>query len=439
MDNKPQLTTKHIWNLNLGFLGLQVAFSLIMVNTSRIFSALGANTDLLSVLWLGPPLAGLIIQPIIGYWSDRTWTRFGRRIPFMVVGSILAFIILLLIPNLPSSDYIIYPIWDEVVLLFLLQCTFNMVLLSFRTLIGDMLNAKQLNKGFSIQTFISNAGGILGSLLPFTLAFFGMRNEPIEKEYLAPTTSWSLYFASGLLLLTMLWTIFKIKEYPAKECKLISKCESEANQDAKKLQKNFKKIFLKLGLIQFFSWLGFFFLWVYATDAIALKVWKTGDPLSEAYNESGNWFGVLTGVYSIVSIIFSAFLSKLANKYGNKFVYFSSLIACGIGFVSIYFIQNQYLLLLPMIGIGIGWSSILTFPFSIVAEEASTDKMGFQMGLLNVTITLPQIAGSLFGIVLFRYLANSDSMTMILYAGMSLFISAFFVLGLKNKLKNNTP
>lgn len=433
MNQKPMLSKKQIWNLNLGFLGLQIAFSLLMTNTSRIFSALGADTDLLSLLWLAPPLAGLIIQPLIGYMSDRKWTRFGRRIPFIFIGSMISCILLLVMPNLSANSHIIYPIWDEVVLLFLLQATFNISMLPFRSLIGDQLNTKQQNSGFSIQTLFCNVGGIAGAFLPFLLAMMGMRNEPIGSEHLAPTLSYSFYIGSALLFITVLWTCFKTKEYRPGQYKNETKNDLASTIEETSLKDN--STIFKLSFIQFFSWFGFFFLWVYATDAIAQKVWNTSDPLSEAYNDAGNWFGVLTGFYSIVSIIFSAFLSKLADRYGNKRVYFASLIASGIGFVSIYFIQNEYLLLLSMIGIGIGWSSMLTFPFSIIASETPAEKMGLRMGLLNVTITLPQIAGSLFGIVLFRYLANSDSMTMILYAGISLFISALFVLRLNSKNK----
>ena len=432
MEEKPNLNTKQIWNINLGFLGLQIAFSLIMTNTSRIFSALGANTDLLSILWLAPPLAGLIIQPIIGYWSDRIWTRFGRRIPFIFLGSILAFLLLLIIPNLSSYDHIIYPIWDEVILLFLLQAAFNVSLLPFRTLIGDQLNAKQQNKGFSIQTFICNTGAILGSLLPFSLALFGMRNEPIGHERLAPTTSWSFYLGGILLLITVLWTCFKTKEYPPNTYKSTNQ-QDDLEEESKESKQKSKKVFFQLGLIQFFSWIGFFFLWVYATDAIAQKIWNTDNPLSEAYNEAGNWFGVLTGFYSIISIVLVAFLSKLTNRFGRKQIYFISLICCSIGFSSMYFIENQYLLILSMIGIGIGWAGILTFPFAIMTSNTPSHRMGFQMGLLNATITVPQIAGALSGIVLFKYLANSDSMTMILYAGIALFIAALCVLTLQDK------
>ena len=428
------LNTKQIWDLNLGFLGLQIAFSLLMTNTSRIFSALGAETDLLSILWIAPPLAGLVIQPLVGYISDRKWSRFGRRIPFIFVGSMMAFILLFVIPNISTDSHIIYPFWDEIVLLFLLQVAFNITMLPFRSLIGDQLNTQQQHSGFSIQAFFCNVGGIAGALLPFFLAIMGMRNEPIGNERLAPTLSYSFYIGGVLLLITVLWTCLKTKEYPPNRYDDSIK-ENETSIEENSTRSNDNTIY-KLGFIQFFSWLGFFFLWVYATDAIAEKIWHTNNPLSEAYNDAGNWFGVLTGVYSVVSIIFSVFLSRLANRYGDKLVYFISLIVSGIGFVSIYFIQNEYLLLLPMIGIGIGWSSMLTFPFSIIAAETPANKMGLQMGLLNVTITLPQIAGSLFGIVLFKYLANSDSMTMILYAGLSLFISALFVLRLRYNVKN---
>lgn len=433
MEDKPQLATKQIWNINLGFLGLQIAFSLIMTNTSRIFSALGANTDLLSILWLAPPLAGLIIQPIIGYWSDRMWTRFGRRIPFIFVGSILASVLLVLIPNLSSFDHIIYPIWDEVILLFLLQAAFNMALLPFRALIGDQLNTKQQNKGFSIQTFICNTGAILGALLPFSLAFGGMRNEPFGDERLAPTTSWSFYLGSILLLVTVLWTCLKTKEYHPEKYQSHSK-DIESKDQSEESHLSSRKVFFQLGIIQFFSWIGFFFLWVYATDGIAQKVWNTNNPLSQAYNEAGNWFGVLTGVYSIVSIITVTFLDRLTARFGRKHIYFISLICCSIGFLSMYFIDNQYLLLVSMVGIGVGWAGILTFPFSIMTSNTPPHRMGFQMGLLNATITLPQIVGAFSGMVLFRYLADSDSIMMIVYAGISLLVAALCVLFLQDKI-----
>lgn len=427
MNHKPVLSTKQIWNINLGFLGLQIAFSLVMTNTSRIFSALGADADILSILWLAPPLAGLLVQPLIGYWSDRKWTRFGRRIPFIFIGTILSFVLLLVMPNLSADTHIIYPIWDEVVLLFLLQASFNMSMLPFRSLIGDQLQKKQQNLGFSIQTFISNTGSITGSLLPFFLVFIGVRNEPLGDERLAPSLSWSFYIGGAILIATVLWTCLKTKEYQPNE--YVDDTKVNTNRDHTGTSN--RSVIWRLGLVQFFSWIGFFFLWVYATDAIACKIWHTTDPLSEAYNDAGNWFGVLSSIYSIISIVFATALSKLANRFGRKQIYFISLLICGLGFVSISFIENQYLLILPMLGIGMGWASILTFPFAIMASNSSAKRMGLQMGLLNITITLPQIAGALLGIVLFRYLANSDSMTMILYAGISVIISACFVLKLK--------
>lgn len=437
MLNKPNLTYSQIWNINFGFLGTQICFTLVMTNTSRILSALGADTNDLAFLWLAAPLAGLFLQPLIGHFSDKTWSKLGRRIPYILIGLVISTAMMFLMPNSHILSRIMPPVFAGVSILFLIQSAFNISMQPYRSLVGDMVNSKQSNLGYSVQTIVSNLGAIVGSCLPFLLAFIGFSNQAVGRS-IAPSLTWAFYIGIGFLVVTNLWTCFTVKEYPPKLFEEYNKSETaNKNTTSTTLTDNRKTIItiLQLSIVQLFSWFAFYYIWVYATDGIAGTIWSTSDPLSEAYNDAGNWFGILTGVYSIIAAIFSVFLSKVTDRFGRKNFYAFSLVLGSIGMSSMFFIHNQYLILLPMIFIGIAWAMILTMPFSILANVVPSKKMGLYMGLLNVTIVIPQIAGGLLGNFIFTNIAGGRPFAMFLVSGVSLLIGAISVVFLRDPIK----
>lgn len=434
MSIKPSISYKQIWNINLGFLGTQICFTLVMTNTSRILSALGANTNELAFLWLVAPLSGLFMQPIIGYLSDRTWNKWGRRIPYIFIGMIISAIMMFLLPNSYIISHIIPPLFAGVSILFLMQSAFNVSMQPYRSLVGDMVNREQSNVGYSVQTIVSNLGGIVGSILPFVLAYIGLSNIATTGS-IAPSVAWAFYIGAACLVLTNLWTCLKVKEYPPQLFKKYNNNEENNTEASTNDNKKAIRTILQLSIVQFFSWFAFYYLWVYATDAIALNIWNTSDPSSEAYNDAGNWFGILSGVYSVVAALFSVFLARITTRFGRKKFYSFSLLLGGIGMFSMFFIHNQYLILLPMFCIGIAWAMILTMPFSILANVVPSSKMGLYMGLLNITIVLPQVAGGLLGNFIFTHVANNKPFAMFIIAGVSLVLGAISVVFLRDPVR----
>jgi len=436
MSHKPLLSYGKIWNLNFGYLGLQVCLSLIIANTSRILSALGANTDDLAFLWLLAPVSGLILQPIVGHFSDITWTRYGRRIPYILVGALITAVMMVFMPNSYIISKVIPPVFAGVSILFLIQSSLNMAVQPYRSLVGDMVNEEQSNLGYSVQTFLSNLGGLIGSFLPFVLVFWGVSNQADGDSRIVASVRWSFYIGALILIITNLWTCFSVKEYPPlqfnKYNQSVQDKKAEAIIEESKSKKTYAVI-LQLSVVQFFSWFAFYYIWVYMTDGIAHNVWKTGDPFSQDYNEAANWFGVLSGVYSLVAALFSVFIPRIVRKTGRKSLYSLALVLGGLSLWSIYYIESQYALLLPMIGIGIAWAMILTIPFAILSAVVPANKMGLFMGLFNITIVAPQIVGGLAGNYIFTRWAGQSAVAMMIVAGISLFVAALSVLFINDK------
>jgi len=426
---KPNLTYSQILNLNFGYLGLQVCFSLVIANTSRIFSSLGADTNELAFFWLVAPLSGIFLQPIVGYLSDKTWTGFGRRIPYIFLGVVITALLMILMPYSYVISAFISPVMAGVGIVFLIQSSLNLAMQPYRSLVGDMVNTKQANLGYSIQTIFNNLGSLTGSILPFVLAYWGVSNFIEGDEKIVGTVKWSFYIGAGILLITNLWTCIKVKEYPPKQFKEYSLSEASPDIDniIKKNNKSTIKVILQLSIVQFFSWFAFYYIWVYMTEGIARNIWHTSDPSSPAYNDAANWFGVLTGAYSIVAAVFAIFLPRIADKISRKKLYALSLILGGISLISVYYIENQYLLLIPMIGIGISWSMILTIPFAILSAVIPSSKMGVYMGVFNITIVLPQIIAGIAGSFLFTHFAGETAIGMIIIAGISFLVAALSV------------
>ncbi len=434
MKQKPTLSFWQIWNLSFGFLGIQIGYSLQSSQTSRILSALGADLSHLNYYWLAAPIAGLIVQPIIGMSSDRTWTRLGRRIPFILGGAIVSALAMFFMPNSEFVAHIMPPFIFGAFMLLFMDCAFNVSMQPFRSLVGDMVNDKQRNLGYSTQSFLTNVGAVVGSFLPFILTWIGIRNIPNAGEMVPPSVIWAFYFGGGALLLTVLWTSFRVKEYAPKEYAEYNNITEEEKQKQSfvKILKSTPKTMFQLAVVQFFSWFALFLMWVYATDGIAENVWNTKDPLSSAYNEAGNWNGVLSGAYGIFAVIFSIIMAKMADKLGRKKVYSFALFMGALGLISMYFFDDKNMLFISMLGIGIAWAGILAMPYAILSAALPASKMGVYMGIFNATITLPQIAAGLTGGLLLKYVAGGSSITMLVVAGVSMLLASISVAFVKD-------
>jgi len=397
---KPKLRFWQIWNISFGFLGVQIGYSLQNANTSRILSAIGADPHHLSLFWLAAPLAGFFVQPIVGLSSDRTWTRLGRRIPFILGGSIVSAFAMFFMPNSENFAQLLLPLAFGAAMLLLMDTSFNVTMQPFRALVSDMVSESQRNQGYAIQSFLINAGAVAGSLLPFILTSLGVANEPAPGARVAPTVIWSFYFGGGALLLSVLWTSFRTKEYPPAEYAKYNNLEEEGGKDKMSfldLLKNIPATMMQLAITQFFSWFSLFLMWVYTTQGIAQHIWHTSNPESKDFNEAGNWTGVIFAAYSVFAALYSLVLTPLANRFGRKNTYMLSLLAGGIGLISMMFITDKNLLFIPMIGVGIAWAAILALPYAILSSSLPARQTGVYMGIFNATITLPQIAAGLLG------------------------------------------
>ncbi len=431
-QKKPLLSFWQIWNISFGFLGVQIGYSLQNANTSRILSAIGADVHHLSYFWLAAPLAGLFVQPIVGLSSDKTWTRLGRRIPFILGGAIVSALAMFFMPNSEHFAQLFPAVFFGAIMLLFMDVSFNVTMQPFRALVSDMVDESQRNKGYSIQSFLINVGAVFGSLLPFLLTWWGIANEPEAGQKVAPTVIWSFYIGGAVLLASVLWTSFRTKEYPPEEYAKYNNLEEKENENPEKVSfftliKNVPNAMKQLAVTQFFSWFALFLMWVYTTQGIAQNIWGTTDATSNAFNEAGNWTGVIFAAYSVFAALFSLVITPLANKYGRRNVYVVSLILGGLGLLSILFIKDKNLLFLPMIGVGIAWAAILALPYAILSSKLPAKQTGVYMGIFNATITIPQIAAGLLGGVLLSALGGT-AINMVALAGVSMAVAGIAAL-----------
>ena len=431
-QKKPLLSFWQIWNISFGFLGVQIGYSLQNANTSRILSAIGADVHHLSYFWLAAPLAGLFVQPIVGLSSDKTWTRLGRRIPFILGGAIVSALAMFFMPNSEHFAQLFPAVFFGAMMLLFMDVSFNVTMQPFRALVSDMVDESQRNKGYSIQSFLINVGAVFGSLLPFLLTWWGIANEPEAGQKVAPTVIWSFYIGGAVLLASVLWTSFRTKEYPPEEYAKYNNLEEKENENPEKVSfftliKNVPNAMKQLAVTQFFSWFALFLMWVYTTQGIAQNIWGTTDATSNAFNEAGNWTGVIFAAYSVFAALFSLVITPLANKYGRRNVYVVSLILGGLGLLSILFIKDKNLLFLPMIGVGIAWAAILALPYAILSSKLPAKQTGVYMGIFNATITIPQIAAGLLGVVLLSALGGT-AINMVAFAGVSMAVAGIAAL-----------
>ena len=415
---------------------MQIAYALQSANISRIFATLGADPHNLSYFWILPPLMGILVQPIVGTLSDKTWTRFGRRIPYLFVGAAVAVLVMCLLPNAGSLGLTVSAaMMFGLVALMFLDTSINMAMQPFKMLVGDMVNEKQKAKAYSIQSFLCNAGSVLGFVFPFIFTFIGISNVA-EKGVVPDSVIWSFYIGAAILILCVIYTTSKVKEWNPKDyAEYNPTSESSENSGNSEdsgnwitLLKNAPSTFWKVGLVQFFCWAAMLYMWNYTTGAIAEVVWNTTDPSSEAFQEAGNWVGILFAVQAVGSVVWAALLPQFKN---TKLAYSVSLVIGGIGFALVPFISNQYLQFIPFLMIGCAWAAMLAMPFTFVTNALQGyGHMGAYLGLFNGTICIPQIVAALLGGVILTLVGGHQS-TMMIVAGVSFLIGSVCVAGIK--------
>ncbi|MDK4652017.1 SLC45 family MFS transporter [Kingella kingae] len=430
----PTLPKNTIWMMSFGFLGVQTAFTLQSSQMSRIFQTLGADPHSLGWFFILPPLAGMVVQPIVGHFSDRTWSPRlgGRRLPYLLYGSLIAVIVMLLMPNSGSLglSYAMALMFGALMIA-LLDVSSNMAMQPFKMMVGDMVNEEQKSYAYGIQSFLANTGGIVASILPFLFAIIGLSNVA-EKGVVPQTVVVSFYVGAALLIVTSALTVFKVKEYDPETYARYHGIDVKANEEKVgwiELLKRAPKAFWTVSFTQFFCWFAFQYLWTYSAGAIAANVWNATDAASAGYQEAGNWFGVLAAVQSVAAVVCSYVLAKIPNQY-HKQSYFGCLALGALGFLSIAFATNQYLLIVSFILVGIAWAGILTYPLTIVTNALSGKHTGTYLGLFNTSICLPQIVASLLSFALFPMLGGVQA-NMFIVAGIVLLLGAFSVFLIK--------
>lgn len=435
---KPNLSFWQMWNLSFGFFGVQIAFALQSANISRIFATLGADPKSLSIFWILPPLLGMIVQPLVGKWSDKTWCKWGRRKPYLYIGSLVAVIVMTLLPNAGSLNLTVKAAMAfGLVMLMLLDTSINMAMQPFKMMVGDTVNEEQKAKAYSIQSLLCNAGSLVGFLFPYFFTWLGISS--VAPEGVIPdSVIYSFYVGAAILILCALYTGFTVKEIPPQEYAKynnVSESTKEETQGFVALLKNAPKAFWQIGLVQFFCWFAFLFMWNYTTGALAENVWDIdtsvkGSAKSAEFQAAGDWCGVLFAIQSVGSILWAIVLPMFKRI---KVGYALSLVLGAIGFIMVYFIHDQYLMCVPFVLIGCAWAAMLSMPFTLLTNALSgSSSMGTYLGLFNCTICLPQIFASLAG----RGLMEIDGATqalMMLIAGISLAVGASMVRFIKTK------
>ena len=436
MMTKPNLSFWKLWNLSFGFFGVQIAYALQSANISRIFATLGADPHNLSYFWSLPPLMGILVQPIVGTLSDKTWCRFGRRIPYLFVGAALAVLVMCLLPNAGSFGLTVggAMIFGLIALMFL-DTSINMAMQPFKMLVGDMVNEEQKTKAYSIQSFLCNAGSIAGYIFPFLFAFLGIKNYA-EKGVVPDSVIWSFYVGAAILILCVIYTTMKVKEWNPQQYAMYNgvseetEMKEEGKSDWISLLKNAPATFWKVGLVQFFCWAGFLYLWNYSTGAIAETVWNTTDASTKAFQDAGDWVGILFAVQAVGSVLWVVVLPQFKS---SKMAYAVSLIIGGVGFALIPFLHDKYLQFIPFLMIGAGWAAMLAMPFTFVTNALQGyGHMGAYLGLFNGTICIPQIVAALCGGQVLWAIGSHQS-DMMIVAGVLLICGALSVTIINDK------
>ncbi|MBS7366768.1 MAG: MFS transporter [Prevotella sp.] len=456
MKQKPNMKFWGLWNLSFGFFGVQIAYALQSANISRIFATLGADPHSLSFFWILPPLMGIIVQPLVGKYSDKTWCRWGRRIPYLFLGAAVAVAVMCLLPNAGSLHFdnttLIWGTMTAVmlfglVMLMLLDTSINMAMQPFKMLVGDMVNEEQKKTAYSIQSFLCNAGSVMGYVFPFLFTWIGISNTAPEGV-VPDSVIWSFYIGAAILILCVIYTTMKVKEWNPEEYNEYNGIEATPETDKADepgmltLLMKAPSAFWSIGLVQFFCWAAFLFMWTYTNGTVAANAFDTPiingqlDVKSDAYQIAGNWVGILFAVQALGSVAWATIIPRIKS---TKMGYMLSLVLGGIGFISMGFITDQYLLFVSFILIGCGWAAMLAYPFALLTNALEgKGHMGTYLGLFNGTICLPQIVAALLGGVILKVLplaengASNQPMMMVI-AGILLFAGAASVFAIKAK------
>jgi len=446
MTKQRDLTFRQMVDLSFGFLGVQIAYALQSANISRIFATLGADPHQLSFFWILPPLMGMIVQPLIGKYSDRTWTRMGRRKPYLIVGAVIAVLVMIFLPNAGSLHFstrvllgLNMAMWFGLFSLIFLDTSINVAMQPFKMMVGDMVNEKQKTTAYSIQSFLCNAGSLLGYLFPIFFTWIGIANEAPEGV-VPDSVVYSFYVGAAILILCVLYTFLRVKEMPPAEYAEFhgidpQKQESKAGKGLMQLLVDAPKTFWTVGLVQFFCWAAFLYMWNYTNGAIAVNCWGVdmavkGAAASAGYQAAGNWVGVLFAVQAVGSIVWATVLPRFKNV---KAAYVVSLLIGAVGFASVMFLHNQYALFVSYFLIGFAWAAMLALPFTLLTNALEgSPYMGSYLGLFNCTICLPQIVAAATGGLVLRAVGDSQP-AMLLMAGVYLVVGAVCVRLIRTK------
>ena len=460
---KRDLTSRQLWDLSFGFFGVQIAYALQSANISRIFATLGADPHQLSFFWILPPLMGMIVQPLIGRWSDRTWCRLGRRKPYLLVGALVAVLVMAFLPNAGSLNFstklllgLNGAMWFGLFSLIFLDTSINVAMQPFKMMVGDMVNERQKAKAYSIQSFLCNAGSFAGYLLPIFFTWIGIANTAPEGV-IPDSVKWSFYVGAALLILCVLYTFLRVREMDPQEyaefhgigmagqaghdeanastgTKAVTPGTDRASREGLlTLLRHAPKTFWTVGLVQFFCWAAFLYMWTYTNGAIASNVWGTTDAASEGYQAAGNWVGVVFAVQAVGSMLWALVIPRFKRL---KTAYVVSLLTGAVGFASVFFIHDKFLLFASFLLIGAAWAAMLALPFTLLTNSLSGEHMGEYLGLFNCTICLPQIVAAATGGLVLKAVGGHQA-AMLLLAGVLLVAGALCVGAVSEKAKQS--
>jgi maltose/moltooligosaccharide transporter len=436
MSNKRQLSFWDMWNLSFGFFGVQIAYALQSANISRIFATLGADPHQLSFFWILPPLMGMIVQPLIGKYSDRTWCKMGRRKPYLLVGALVAVLVMAFLPNAGSLNFstklllgLNGAMWFGLFSLIFLDTSINVAMQPFKMMVGDMVSEEQKAQAYSIQSLLCNAGSLVGYLFPIFFTWIGIANTA-PKGQIPQSVIWSFYCGAAILIACVMYTFLKVKEMnPQEYAEFHGMDPAKASDDSAgkegllKLLLHAPKTFWTVGLVQFFCWAAFMYMWTYSNGTIAANCWNATDTASEGYQAAGNWVGVVFAIQAVGSILWAIVIPKFKSL---KLAYVVSLLIGAVGFISVAFVHNQYVLFLSYFLIGAAWAAMLALPFTLLTNSLHGEHMGSYLGLFNCTICLPQIVAAALGGVVLK-LCGGVQANMMIIAGVLLILAAISV------------
>jgi len=457
MKQKPDLSFWGLWNLSFGFLGVQIAYALQSANISRIFATLGADPHSLSFFWILPPLMGMIVQPLVGKFSDKTWCRFGRRIPYLFIGAACAVAVMCFLPNAGSIHLDnTTKIWGlftasmlfGLVMLMFLDTSINIAMQPFKMLVGDMVNEKQKKLAYSIQSFLCNVGSVIGFVFPALLTWLHVSNEA-EEGVVPDSVIYSFYIGATILILCVIYTVAKVKEWNPQQYAEYNEdekaqTEKEDNPGMMKLLVKAPGAFWQIGLVQFFTWAAFLFMWTYTNGTVAANGFNTPVDMAthklmtatSQYQEAGNWVGIIMAIQAMAAVVWALVIPRIKS---TKLGYSLSLLLGAAGFVSMYFMENKWGFAVSEVLIGCAWAAALAYPFTLLTNALQgRGHMGTYLGLFNCAICLPQIVAAVIGGLILQHLplaangASNEPMMMVI-GGCMLICGAISVFGIKEK------